>query len=96
MKYILLLALIFLVILPIFFIIITRFLEKKNIDPEKPLFACATCLNFILLLLFDKSELHLYEKIIYSFIAGFISVVLENTVVIPLWEDLISKLKNDE
>jgi ABC-type glycerol-3-phosphate transport system permease component len=82
-----------LVILPIIWIIITRFLENKNVNPEVPLVIFGTILcGLALFFAKDRSELNLLD-IIYIFPAGFILHVMEAKVFVPLLESLLGKFR---
>ncbi|MBL7011910.1 MAG: hypothetical protein ISR85_03150 [Kiritimatiellales bacterium] len=86
-----------LVILPIIWIMITSLLKSRNIDPTEPL-RILTVIIVGFTGLFFESEMGLFEKIFglifYALIGGFFLAVMEETLIVPLWEDFLEWIKS--
>jgi TctA family transporter len=98
MRLLILALILTLVILPIIWIIISNFLNRKNIDPTDPLRWLAVIIVIVLTILFSKFEGSIFYKIfafsISGLIGGFYLSIMEETLVVPWWESLLEWMKS--
>jgi riboflavin transporter FmnP len=98
MRFLILALILTLVILPIIWIIISNVLNSRNIDPTDPLRWLAVIIVIVFTALFHKEELSLFGKI-YTFalsglVGGFFLSIMEEGLVVPLWEDFLEWIKS--